>query len=337
MDGTQNSLLRARWFAQDAEARFQRVLGDAEAESSPLTAQVRMSGAMADLYIGLAYCEAPGEPSGPAINSQALLRQAESKFTTAMSTASAAGTPEFQTAAQAGRAIARLMTGDYAGAAADAAAVPDGFSYDAIFNQQSTNSVVVLTTKNFNEAAGLMYKWWPQIDQSDNSGFFRDIFTDAPDQRMPVFFDGEVATDNETPHYSQWKYNKDTDDIPMVHSDHMRLIQAEAMMNAGDYAGATAILNDLRDAVGLAPLDVAADQATMQENLLSERLAELFMEGFRAVDLHRFGLTAQIFGELNDGERDATGRPTQFSMTDTEAVVNAQIDNDLAQRCLPVS
>ena len=230
-----------------------------------------------------------------------------------------------------------MLLGNDAAAAADAAGVPAGFSYDAIFNVQSTNSVVVLTTKTFNEAAGLMYTWWPQIDEAATSGFMRDPWTDAPDPRMPVFFDGEVATDNETPHYSQWKYSRDTDDIPMVHSDAMQLIQAEVLANAGDYPEATAILNDLRDAVGLDPLADATNAAEMQEYLLSERFAELFMEGMRVVDLHRFGLVDDIFTPLADTERPGTGRPTQFSMTDSEATHNALIDNDLLQRCLPVS
>jgi len=41
MAGIANALIRALWFAGDAEARFKRVLGETAAESSPLTAQVR--------------------------------------------------------------------------------------------------------------------------------------------------------------------------------------------------------------------------------------------------------------------------------------------------------
>ena len=70
--------------------------------------------------------------------------------------------------------------------------------YYAVFNVQSTNSVVQLTTKNNNEAAGLMYKWWPLIDKSDDPGFMRDPLSNMPDKRIPVYFDGEIATDNET-------------------------------------------------------------------------------------------------------------------------------------------
>jgi hypothetical protein len=38
---------------------------------------------------------------------------------------------------------------------------------------------------------------------------------------------------------------------------------------------------------------------------------------------------------MNDAERPATGRPTKFSMTDTEALNNPNIADDLQQRCLP--
>jgi hypothetical protein len=271
-----------------------------------------------------------------------------------MSTAQAAGTPDYGRAAQAGRARANLLLGNYAAAASDAAAIPDGFSYDAIFNQQSTNGMVTLTTKQFNEAAGLRFKWWDRIDESTSSGYMRDWYFPAEkDTRLPVFYDGEIATDNETPHYSQWKYNKDTDDIPMVHSDEMRLIQAEVAMNNGDNAGALAILNSLRANVGLSPLPAPSGGMTMMDYLLNERFAELFMEGMRAVDLYRFGLTREIFEEIEEmavaldasgrlntpqsGERPAIGRPTKWPMTDTEPTYNASIENDLAQRCLPVS
>ena len=341
MDGTQNSLLRARWFAGDAEERFIRVLGDAEAASSELMAQVHMSEAMADLYMGMAYCETPSEPDGPAVTDMAIYQQAEAGFTKAIGSAQAAGTNDYLYASYGGRATARLLLGKYAEASSDAAMVPDGFSYDAIFNAQSINSIVQLTTKNFNEAAGLMYKWWPLIDESATSGFFRDPGTDEPDMRLPVFFDGEVATDNETPHYSQWKYDKEQSAISMVHSDGMKLIQAEALVMSNDFAGATAILNGLRGAVGLTPHDVPTSMDGMMDILLWERFAEHFMEGMRMVDLHRFGLVNEVFAALNDGagdpERPAIERPTKFTLTDTEPTYNPNIDNNLAARCFPVS
>ncbi len=338
LDGAHNTWLRVQWAAMDAERRFGEILGEAEAANSELTAQVRMSGAFAALYMGMAFCESVGEPSGPAITDMQSLQLAADRFGAAMQTAQAAGRSDYVRASQAGRAQARALLGDWAGAASDAAAVGSGFSYDARFNDVRTNSVVTLTTKTFNEAAGLMYTLWDRIEQSDKAGYMRDAWSDEPDKRMPVFFDGEVATDNETPHYSQWKYNSRPDDIPMVHSDLMRLIEAEAMLNnSNDYAGATGVLNELRMAVELPPLETPTDAQTMLDYLLSERLAELFMEGQRAVDLHRFELTRAVFDPLDDNERPGAGRPTKFTMSDSEALFNDSIENDLTKRCAPKS
>lgn len=336
MDLVMNSLLRARWFAESAEERFQRVLGDAEAARSSLTAQARLGGALADLYIGMAWCEAPAVPDGPAVADTEILKQAVAKFTATLETANAAGNKNLATAAIGGRAKANLVLGNYDAAAADAKQVPDGFSYGAKFNNQSSNWVVTVTTATFNKAAGMRRKWWSLVD-NDAKGptFMRDPWTREHDPRKPVHWAGLTATDNITPHYSQWKYTVETDDIPMVHADEMRLIEAEALMRKNNYAGAMAIINKLRANVGLSALPVPTDATTMRDILLSERDAETFMEGMRAVDLWRFGITKEIFAAMNDPERPASGRPIKFSMSDTEALYNNNIADDLGQRCLP--
>lgn len=343
MDGVQDAWHRAQWFALDAEDRFNRVLGESEAASSPLTAQVRLASGFAALYLGMAFCESvPDREGGDAdpergnvVTDMQMLDVAVQRFTNALQSAQVAGATDYATAAVAGRAQAKLVKGDVTGAAADAAMVPDGFSYNAIFNAQLNNAVVQLTTKKFNEAAGLMYKWWDLIDESKESGYMRDPWTMEFDKRMPVYFDGEVATDNETPHYSQWKYNGITDPIPMVHSDGMRLIQAEALIGSGDLAGATTILNALRAAVRLAPFETSTHPDVAMERLMTERFAELFMEGHRAVDLHRFGLMRRVFEALNDSERPGVGRPTKFTLSDQEALYNDNIKSELTARCIP--
>lgn len=335
LSSTQSGWLRAQWFAVDAEERFKRVLGDAEAGSSPLTAQVQMSGGIADMLNGMTFCESVAEPTGNAVTDMQMLQQAESKLTRAIATAQSAGRPNYALASTAARAQTRMMLGDWAGAVADASAIPAGFSYDAIFNAESINWIVLVTTKNFNEAAGLLHKWWPLITKSDEPGHMADPLSGMPDMRLPVYFDGEVATDNETPHYSQWKYNTDTDDIPMLHSDGMQLIIAEAMARSGDFAGATGILNQLRAAVGLPGHEVPTDPVKMGEIVLWERFAEHFMEGHRMIDLHRNGLVRDVFEALNDPERLGVGRPTKFPLTSAEAIYNPNIADDLLQRCLP--
>lgn len=339
--GAQNQLLRAQWFAGAAEELIKNYFidnnlgGESAASQSPLTAQVQMAGGIADLLNGMTFCEAVGEASGVQFSDLQMLAQAENKLTAAMATAQSAGRQDYFHTSQAARAVSRQLQGNLAGAAADAAATPAGFVYHAVFNVQSTNSVVQLTTKEYNEAAGLMYKWWPMIEESNEPGFMRDPHSGKPDMRLPVYFDGEVATDNETPHYSQWKYSDQADDIPMFHYEHMQLIIAESMAAGGDFAGATGVLNGLRGAVNLPPIDVPTTNEQMMDYLLWERFAELFMEGYRMVDLHRFNLVAQVFNDLGDSARPGGGRPTKWPMSGTEALYNTNLDHDPLKRCLP--
>lgn len=335
MDGINNAWLRARWFARSAEERFERVLGAGEASGSRLMAQVHLSEALIDLMIGMTFCESPGDPDGPAMTDTQILAQSVAGFDRAEATAMAVGDSHFATTARAGRATANQLLGNLAAAAADAATVPDGFSYDAIFNAQSRNSIVLLTTKTWNEAAGLQHNLWNRIALSEGPGYMADYATGLPDMRIPVYWDGEVATDNETGHRSQWKYNTETAPIPIVHSDGMRLIQAEAALFANDFAGMMQILNGLRAKAELPPLPTPTDFDSAGLLLLNERFAEHFMEGRRMVDLRRAGIVRLIFDLLDDDERVGANRPTQFPMTDTEALYNNNIEDDLAQRCLP--
>ncbi|NIR60738.1 MAG: RagB/SusD family nutrient uptake outer membrane protein, partial [Gammaproteobacteria bacterium] len=58
---------------------------------------------------------------------------------------------------------------------------------------------------------------------------------------------------------------------------------------------AMAILNDLRADAGLGPLpDPGGSADAVLEYLLHERFAELFLEGQRMNDLHRFGLVDDL-------------------------------------------
>ena len=328
-----------RVFANQSWDRFERVMGAAEAASSSQGAQVALARATYTLLSVWHNCEAVAEPApSPMLTDMEVRAVAAEQFNEAIQVAQAAGTPFYQNAARAGRAIALYLAGDYPGATAEAAQVPDGFSYGQIFNQVARNYMVVVTTRGNNEAAGLMYWLWPRIDQTeDTHTYVRDWATNEHDLRMPAWFHGEIATDNVTPHYSQWKYDSDLSTIPMYHSDHMRLIEAEGMVMSGDYSGATAVLNGLRAAVGLAPLDVPDSEDMMMEALLNERFAELFMEGYRSADLHRFGLTRERFESFNDPERPGIGRPTQWSGSTSEARYNDMVDADEAVRCFPIA
>jgi len=139
-----------------------------------------------------------------------------------------------------------------------------------------------------------------------------------------------------TPHYSQWKYRDLGADIPFLHADEMRLIEAEVAWQGGDLDGAQEIMNALRNAVGLSPLPASSDPEVVKQYLLNERLAELWMEGHRVVDLRRLGELQSVFAALGDPERPAS-RPSMFPMDDNEARDNPNIEDDATQRCLPMS
>lgn len=336
-EGNMGEMLRTRWFAYDAEERFKRVMGEAEAASSPLTVQVRTVAGMADMLLGMMFCEAPAEPSGPAVGWQEILRQAEREFTEALNMAQALSAEEWILTNYAGRARVRLYLEDYAGAMSDAGQIPDGWVKWAAFSANSgrqDNDVVQLTTVNNNTAAGMREKWWPLYDDATNS--LRDPWTDEPDPRLPVFYDGTIAVDGVTEHYSQYKYRTIGDDIAMFDSQEMRLIEAEVLWRDGDLEGALAKLNTLRSAAGLTPHAATTDADLVKQYLLHERLAETFMEGHRVVDLRRLGELRNVFEAMGDPARPPS-RPAMFSMDDGEARLNPEIVDDAAQRCLPTT
>ena len=56
ISGIANEWSRAKGAGRNAEERFRRVLGEAEAESSALTAQVRLAVGLVGLYEGMTFC-----------------------------------------------------------------------------------------------------------------------------------------------------------------------------------------------------------------------------------------------------------------------------------------
>ena len=298
-----------RVMALDVEARIVQALGASEAEAFPLTTQVRWARGLTELYLGMTFCKA--HLDGANLTDTQLLREAERSLGSAIESARAAGRPGYLAAAQAGRAQARMLLEDWAGAESDAMAVPAGFSYVSYQSLDDINHVWQWTSAP-NKDAGLLHKWWPLVEESEDPGFMMDPWSGEPDPRIPVHYDGGTLDDGVTPHYQPLKYDSPDDDIPIVHSDMAQLIIAEAKAVGEDYAGATTVLNGLRSAVGLPPHDTPTSAEEMEELILWERFAELHLEGQRLIDLHRKGLMEQVFEELNDPERPGVGRRSKW-------------------------
>ena len=265
-----------RVMALDVEARIVQALGASEAEAFPLTTQVRWARGLTELYLGMTFCKA--HLDGANLTDTQLLREAERSLGSAIESARAAGRPGYLAAAQAGRAQARMLLEDWAGAESDAMAVPAGFSYVSYQSLDDINHVWQWTSAP-NKDAGLLHKWWPLVEESEDPGFMMDPWSGEPDPRIPVHYDGGTLDDGVTPHYQPLKYDSGDDDIPIVHYDMAQLIIAEAKAVSGDYTGATAVLNGLRSAVGLPPHDTPTSAEEMEELILWERFAELHLEG----------------------------------------------------------
>ena len=327
---TQDELLRTRFSAINATERFERVLGDA-AGTSLFMAQVKVTEAWVDLILGMAYCEAPLVPGGPRANDTELYKQEVTKFTAALPVAqSVTGTAgaDYVAWARAGRARANLLAGNFDAALADAQAVPAGFLRQAKYAEGvSTHWPGNQFHQNRNRSGSLRRIWWPMVDTSTNNQspvpvqFVKDPWTQQNDNRMQVLHPrGRLGVNNSTLHYSIEKYKDRAGSITITSKREMNLIEAEVYWRRNDFNAAIDALNRNRTtAPANLPAFTKAGAWTSQEvldRLLSERFAELFVEGHRMTDLDRFNLVATRLG---------TGRATKLPMSRTEILNNASM------------
>ncbi len=331
-------LMQTRWFARDSQERLKRVLGEAAAMQTVGMAQVMAVEGWSDLINAENFCEAVAEASGPAVTHQALMAQAKAELTEAMAVAQGAGSDHYYLWALAGRARANLWLGKDTEALADARAVLAADPDFVYYAQYSVNSGafgwVTLATVGENSAGSLREKWWPYVD--DDAHLMRDVYTGELDPRLPIYHDGTKAVDGLTEFYSQWKYQDRNADVKLSHSGEMKLIEAEVLWRQNNLAGALAALNFLRTRAGLTPHAATSDADQVFEYFMHEMFAELFMEGRRFGYLNRLGQVEEIFGAMNDPERPLP-RPTMFAISSGEAQYNANLTDNAADRCLPMS
>jgi SusD/RagB-like outer membrane lipoprotein len=316
---TQDQILQARFAAQSATERIDKVLG-ADAQTSPLRAQTMLVDAMADLLLGTGYCESPLVADGPRSPDTEVFAQAITKFTAGLEAAEAiTGDADAQrkwtNVAHAGRARANLMAGNYDAAKADAQAVDPGFEYQALYSEaggyNTTSNPGEQFNQNRNRSGGLRRLYHSRVHVIDSvttgEAYLRDWSSGQDDHRMAVTrFEGQLGVNNRFAYYGITKYADRTSPIRMLSKIESNLIEAEVAMRAGDYATEAQILNVMRARPGVAlpPIPVPGDAGAAQNALVNERMAELWVEGSRMQDLYRFNLVTQILGPSR-----ATKRP----------------------------
>ena len=187
------------------------------------------------------------------------------------------------------KARAQVDLGQFAAAAATAAAVP-------------TNSVYLLTYLQTSMSNG----WWTQVtnnrrmtvgDSFDVAGVIKNAlpFASANDPRVKVNRSTIKSFDGSTPFVDLLNWGRE-DPIPMVSGLDARLVEAEAKLQLNDFAGMMAILNALRAAppklgnftpTVMAPLAVPATATAAVTLFFREKAFWQFGRGERMSDLRR--------------------------------------------------
>ena len=346
-----DGMAASRWLADkaweiatEAYTKGDSVDAETEFESSFLAAQIKLGWAFNNMYLGLFSCEgvlgSPDEDGGAEMYLDIQIYDSAASLFTHVIEIMGRADPflaeeqerDYLNAARTGRALMRMLTGDYEGAVADAAAVPDGFRYDAVLGGlfENWNQMYWLGDRQryFN-----LHPW--VYDTMLVTGCLLDPWTGECDSRREVVYRPETFWGLPEVRLPR-KYSSQTTGIAMVNAVHARLIEMEAKAVSGDFAGAMDVLNTLRAEVNLSAIPVVPTTATEMMNVaLHERYAWLFAEGWRQVDLHRFGLTRPVFEALNDNARRGIGRPTKFPGSAREAWLNPAVVDDPTQRCHP--
>jgi hypothetical protein len=296
--------VQARFIAETAAKRFDGV--DA---SKPMKYQAQLWAAYAYSFLGRWWCDAVITPLDPDSrepgtyepNTQTYLQRAQTDFTNALALAS---NDNERYAALAGRAQVRVFLNDWAGAAADAAQVPDGFVQWITFDALET-----AYQNAFWEAQSGVFRSFSVIHT-----FADTYYTQSGDPRMkwdrdpqyPLataslqgYSGGPTGQRSSVPYYRQRKYVDRGDDQRLSSGWEMRLIEAEAKLRAStpDVAGAMALINKVRTRIksdsngqNLAPA-TATNATEAWSALKRERLVELWLEGARLADERRWAAT----------------------------------------------
>jgi hypothetical protein len=300
-DAHWNNFHRARWVAEAGLERMQEVLGDGF-NSDPRTIEAYVWVGFSNRVLGEFMCNAvlDGGPSEP---HTVHFERAEAAFTQALAIAQAQDEQEWIHAASAGRAQIRLLREDWAGAAADAANVPDDFLFEALYSA----------------ADGRENNWL--ANESHIRAYFstHNTFADAyyaatGDVRMAWTDMERVGVDGRTPYKRQEKYPSHASPIPIAKGPEMRLIEAEVLLRNGDVGGALAKINYVRAAANVEPVS-AANATEAWQRLWEERQIVLWMEARHLPDRRR----------LND--RFLEGRGSCIPISEREKQTNPNLSS----------
>lgn len=304
---------QARWTAEDAVKRLKVILGDADAAKTTSVAQALIWAGYSNRQLGENFCE--GVIDGSAKQPYTVyLDRAEANFTEAIAVATAAANTNLISAATAGRASVRLLKGNLAGAAADAAGIASTFTYKMPYFVTDLDQYNRIYWASANQPYRAHTVW---------NTYYETYRKATKDPRVPfdssatqLQGDAAVGSLGKVRWYFQTKYPLQTSAINLSSGWEMRLIEAEAKLVANDVAGAMALINARRTGLALAAL-TAADATEGWVALKRERGIELWLESRRLGDLRRWAALSRP-GVVED----MTGRDMCFATPLSERETN---------------
>ncbi len=271
--GVYTPLQTARFQAEDITRRLKAFPDAAVPTKNTLLATAAAFEGYAITLLGEGFCEIAID-QGPSMTRAQSLALAETRFSTAIDLATTANASDILNLARVGRARVRLDLGKLPEAAADAAAVPSGFVYNATYSSANDRR----RNRLFFDAQTNLYL---SVDPR-----FRNLTVNGvADKRVSVTNAGRNGHDGITPLWLQQKYTSDAAPIAMASWREARLITAEV---AGGQTAVSAI-NELRTAAGL-PLYASTDNTAIKAQVYEERRRELFLDGHRLNDMLRLSL-----------------------------------------------
>lgn len=274
---------QARWLEENGIARLKDVMDAGDFASSKVVATAYLWQGYTNRLLGENMCVSVVDGGAPTPASD-YLKVALDAFDNAIAIATAANDQETAMAATAGRASVKLDLGDWAGAVADAGAVPTSFvfqmPYFNIGDEYQYNRTAWSSMSNPYRAHTVWNTWYQAYEDSTND-------PRVPYHRTDELGSGAIQGIGRVNWWPQMKYATQTSSVNLSSGREMRLIEAEAQLRDGDWQGAIAVINQLRDAVGGPPVTAAsADEAWSL--LKRERGIELWLEGRRLNDLRRW-------------------------------------------------
>lgn len=296
-------------------------------------ALAKFYGAYARVMLSEAYCQSIlGGPDGEAapVLPDARMQEALALFQEAEQDAAAAGRGDVETAAQVGRARAHLWLGDFSQASTVASGVPSNFTFMADYSGNDPSQYNDVYTFTYGDQQSLRWTVGNGSEPAramEKFAYYDEYVALGLIVEQPANF---TAFDSSIEVYLQTLYGDglvppsgpgQTADIIVASGYEADLIEAEALVRAGDPMGAAAIVDPILAGANPEGLTFTAsnftgDLANDLAEIARARAAALWLTG------ERFGTFRRFLDDNVDLFPDKSGDDTAFP------VVQQELDNN---------